>query len=1026
MTEGFYLSRFTPSLLSPETLEAIFVQREKLATRLVELIRESVLTGSKHYSLLVGPRGIGKTHIVSLVYYRVLSEADLQDRMRIAWLREEECVVSFLDFLQTILGVLQEEYQDEPLRHACEELLRLSIEEAESRAEELLLQTVGNRTLLLIAENLDEIFQGLGKQGQEKLRAFIQNHPIFTILATSQSLFGGVSVRTSPFYGFFETHCLQGLSFEDAVAMMAKIARHQNNEELARLIQTPQGRFRVRAVHHLAGGNPRVYVIFSQLVTCESLDELIEPVLRTLDDLTPYYQDRMHHLSPQQKKIVDYFCQRRYAVSVRKIAEHNRVTHQTASNQLKKLRDMGYVCSYQVGRESYYELREPLMRISRDAKKFRGKSIRLLVAFLRNWYSHAELTDRLVLLKSKTDLHRKDLQRAIKTLVQEPDDPRLAACLRDYKKSLNTEDFASALEVAEEMAETRGYASDWMKRAICLRKFDREDEAEQSEKKALEFEPDTVEGWQDLGSVMEDAARHEEALASFDKAIELDPKDARSWQDRTTSLEELKRYEEALASYDKAIELNPKDAWSWRNRSTPLEGIKRYEEALTSYDKAIEIDPRDAIIWRYKATLLNELERYKEALFSYDKAIELDPNDVFTWQNRVYTLSQLNHYEEALTSCDKAIELDPKAVLIWQQHAYILSKLNRYEEALVSYDKAIKLDPKDAMSWRNRTDPLEQLLRYEEALESYDKAIELDPRDALSWRNRAIPLEKLQRYEEALVSYNKAIELDPSDIIAWELRAWCLDKMGRFEEALTSVDKALDIQPDYLDGLTCRTIILYRLGRREESLAMLERQLKLDVDNKCVWSNRAVALSSLGRHEEALASFDQSLKLASVGFDFHICSNRAVVLAMLGRWDEGVNVLDETLRRFAEEGGIDTDGEMAIVHNMLIRTQEVTTWQRHIVIWIELFSRHGVLSALGQGLVRSIPTLNISWISDDVARAWRDVWQELGREHSELEIPLRLLDAAVQYREKPDMRILLGVPIEERELLKPLLGLIGA
>ena len=581
MTNEFYLSRFTPSLLEPETLEAIFVQRGELAARLVELIRESVLTGNKHYTLLVGPRGIGKTHMVSLVYHRVVAETDLEDRLRIAWLREEECVDSFLDLLQTILRVLHEEYGDEELAQECERLPSLSIEEAESRAEQLLVQSVGNGTLLLIAENLDEIFHGVGRQGQQKLRALIQNHPVFTILATSQSLFGGVSVRTSPFYGFFETHHLHELSFEDAVAMIAKIARHQQNGELASLIQTPRGRFRVRAVHHLAGGNPRVYVIFSQLVTYESLDELVEPVLRTLDDLTPYYQDRMRHLSRQQRKIVDYLCQRRHAVSVGEIARDNRVTHQTTSSQLKKLREMGYVRTHQAGRESYYELREPLMRISRDAKKFRGKSIRLLVAFLRNWYSHAELTERLGLLDSTMNLDRKDLQRAIETLVQEPDDPRLAACLRDYEKSLETDDFASASEVTEELAETRGYASDWMKHAKCLRKLGLDDKAQKSEKRALEFEPNTAEGWQDLGSVLDDLERHEEALECLDKVLESG-EDAATWRMRGIILDQLERYEEGLASDEKAVQLDPHNALNWRNHAIGLEQLERYEEALAS------------------------------------------------------------------------------------------------------------------------------------------------------------------------------------------------------------------------------------------------------------------------------------------------------------------------------------------------------------------------------------------------------------------------------------------------------------
>ena len=56
-----FLSRFTPSLMQPETLEALFVQRHALAERIVELIRESIITPAKHHNLLIGPRGIGKS-----------------------------------------------------------------------------------------------------------------------------------------------------------------------------------------------------------------------------------------------------------------------------------------------------------------------------------------------------------------------------------------------------------------------------------------------------------------------------------------------------------------------------------------------------------------------------------------------------------------------------------------------------------------------------------------------------------------------------------------------------------------------------------------------------------------------------------------------------------------------------------------------------------------------------------------------------------------------------------------------------
>lgn len=65
---------------------------------------------------------------------------------------------------------------------------------------------------------------------------------------------------------------------------------------------------------------------------------------------------------------------------------------------------------------------------------------------------------------------------------------------------------------------------------------------------------------------------------------------------------------------------------------------------------------------------------------------------------------------------------------------------------------------------------------------------------------------------------------------------------------------------------------------------------------------------------------------------------------------------------------------------------------------------------------------------DPTTRQRRHGWrygrrQEAGGNHSELEIPIRLVSATIRQRQrKDDKRVLLELPIEERNLLKPLLG----
>ena len=118
-----FLSRFTPSLSEPKILEQIFVQRHEMARRLISLIRESALTATKHHTLLIGPRGIGKTHMVSLLHHHLDGEEDLKEHLAIAHLKEEEWGIdSFFELLRRILRALAEEYPGVDLAARIEEL----------------------------------------------------------------------------------------------------------------------------------------------------------------------------------------------------------------------------------------------------------------------------------------------------------------------------------------------------------------------------------------------------------------------------------------------------------------------------------------------------------------------------------------------------------------------------------------------------------------------------------------------------------------------------------------------------------------------------------------------------------------------------------------------------------------------------------------------------------------------------------------------------------------------------------------
>jgi tetratricopeptide (TPR) repeat protein len=668
------ISAFTPSLMSPQELETILVQRQDLAQELFEKIVLSATTPAKHYALLIGMRGMGKTHLVALIYYRLLAEfvktPTLKDKLVIAWLREEEWGVdSWLDLVSRILRALAVEEPQSKL--LLEELRRISIEDsidrAAANATRLLKEAIGDRTLLLIMENLDDLFKGLGEAGQQQFRSFLQAEQCCTILATTPTLFNAVQSRAKPFFGFFNPIYLDRLTVPEAIEMLGKIATLGGQEDLASFLQTPLGRARVRAVHHLAGGNPRVYMLFSQFITRDALDNLVEAFMKMLDDLTPYYQARMKELSNQQRKIVELLVDRRHPVMVKEIAADCFIDAGTAASQLRELRKLGYVEAEQNGRESFYELREVLMRLCLEVKKQRGQWVEIFVEFLKIWYPLSERKHQLELMRG-TSQYIKDehLERALLS----DEDPCFIGSQRDLQRALKEQQQLLATETLEELFHSKRLTEEDYQELVELVQTDQYGEAQKLlseilsqedrsvEKSELTFWLQILEGWELL-----DAGKNLKALELFDAVFAEDESYSNAWIGRGISLNNLGRYEDAIASYDRAISIDHDDNAAWIGRGISLDNLGRYENAIASYDRAISINPDNHAAWSNRGVSLRKLGRYEEAIASYDRTISISPDNHQAIHNKEGIVQfVMGNYEDALNS--------------WQQTFQIIQRLN--------------------------------------------------------------------------------------------------------------------------------------------------------------------------------------------------------------------------------------------------------------------------------------------------------------------------------------------------------------
>ena len=350
---------FTPSAMTAEELEAVTVGRDALFDRLTHRITSAARDGSRPHTLLVSPRGGGKTHTLHSTVRRSLADTDTANRVLPVLLPEDGFALgSYLDLLVEVARTIGDEL-GQTARAMRRDGDAIGIEQS-------ILTTAADRMILLAVENLDRVFDGLGTAGQGSLRAWVESSTAITVFATAPALFAGVSSRSHPWYGSFMVETLPDLTVDESAALLGRAARARGDDALASFVDSTTGHERITLVHHLIGGLPRLWHLLSDGIDADSLDALVPAVEALLDRLTPSYQQRLWQLPAGEQRLVVELARGRGPRTVGDLAAAVGVSSQSAATALGRLASTRWVTSAKARdgdqRASWYDLTEPLLR----------------------------------------------------------------------------------------------------------------------------------------------------------------------------------------------------------------------------------------------------------------------------------------------------------------------------------------------------------------------------------------------------------------------------------------------------------------------------------------------------------------------------------------------------------------------------------------------------------------------------------------------------------------------------------------
>jgi len=223
-------------------------------------------------------------------------------------------------------------------------------------------------------------------------------------------------------------------------------------------------------------------------------------------------------------------------------------------------------------------------------------------------------------------------------------------------------------------------------------------------RQVLELSPDDEIAHRNLGNVLLMTGHREEGAGHLTKvselklraAVDADPTSARGFNDLGVVLRETGRVKEAVAQFEKAVGLKPDFAAARANLGGALAKAGRLDEALVKLRKALESDPGYAPAHCHLGLVLSQRGDAEGAIREWQSALDLDPKYAEAHFSLGDVLDAQGRTAEALAHWRDGIDLQPNNASVLRRVAWVLAtspdwSLRNGVEALAYAVRAVEL-----------------------------------------------------------------------------------------------------------------------------------------------------------------------------------------------------------------------------------------------------------------------------------------------------------------------------------------------
>ena len=652
-----------------EIIEQFVVREHELAT-VLEILRGNVDVDSCQHTLIVAPRGRGKTMLLARVAAELRTNVELSARLLpIRFMEESHEIFSAADFWLDVLFYLSLEIrtQDAELARNLQDThadltTRWRERELDERARAAVLDVADRlgKRLVLMVENLQGLCDNVDDDFGWKLRKALQTEPQIILLASATSRFEGLDDAQDPFFELFRIISLQPL----------------DTEQCRRLWQAVSGDAvsarRIRALQVLTGGDPRLLVIVAEFQRHGSIRRLMEQLVQMIDDHTEYFRGHLETLGKTERRVYLALMDLWKPSTTGEISSRARLDVRTVSTMLGRLVLRGAVDPRD--EHGRYAVTQRLYRIYYKLRRERDEAtvVQELLRFMDLFYRDTEITewyDALHLDAYESPMILEGIER------MRLDMPKLDDIVSDVARDAQTVNDASV-----ERAEHGDYSAVIAACDDLIARFGRTE--------TTELQVQVIRALINKGVAYDRGKDHLAAIASFRNAVD---------RFRTSDMPALQR-RVAVAMLNTGV--------AQTQRGDLAAAIAAYDELIQRFraNSDPKLQARVASAMVSKGHLQGRLGDHDAEIETYDTVVDrYDRNDVPEIQvevagalyNKGVTLTRSSQHRAAIMAYDTVItrygasdapELERRVARALLNKGVDQAELGEYSAAIATFD----------------------------------------------------------------------------------------------------------------------------------------------------------------------------------------------------------------------------------------------------------------------------------------------------------------------------------------------------